>query len=109
MRLLMEHRTLLEGIAEALLERETLDREEIDRLAAGRPLPALRQPDAEAAAADAGAVAEGLVPALGQPKDGEADVDAEVEVESTRLSSRAAREDAASRVRSTEVEPDPSR
>ena len=36
---LEENRTLLERIAEALLERETLDREEVDLLAAGMPLP----------------------------------------------------------------------
>src|SRR5690606_39626915 len=33
------NRDLLERIAEALLERETLDREEIDLLASGEPLP----------------------------------------------------------------------
>jgi cell division protease FtsH len=38
---LKENRDLLESIAEALLERETLDREEIAALAAGRPLPPL--------------------------------------------------------------------
>ena len=36
---LTEHRELLESIAEALLERETLDREEIEALADGEPLP----------------------------------------------------------------------
>ncbi|MEX2611400.1 MAG: ATP-dependent zinc metalloprotease FtsH, partial [Gemmatimonadota bacterium] len=36
------NRGLLERIAEALLERETLDREEIELLAAGEPLPELR-------------------------------------------------------------------
>ncbi len=36
---LQENRALLERISEALLERETLDREEVDLLAAGRPLP----------------------------------------------------------------------
>jgi cell division protease FtsH len=34
-----ENRGLLETIAEGLLERETLDREDVDLLAAGRPLP----------------------------------------------------------------------
>jgi cell division protease FtsH len=38
---LEEHNDLLEAIAEALLERETLDREEIDLLAAGEELPPL--------------------------------------------------------------------
>ena len=36
---LEENRELLEKIAEALLERETLDREEVDLLASGQPLP----------------------------------------------------------------------
>ncbi|HEX6062698.1 MAG TPA: hypothetical protein VFZ04_00690, partial [Longimicrobiales bacterium] len=36
---LSENRVLLEKISEALLERETLDREDVDLLAAGRPLP----------------------------------------------------------------------
>jgi cell division protease FtsH len=39
MRMLEGNRELLEEIAEALLERETLDREDIDLLAAGEPLP----------------------------------------------------------------------
>jgi cell division protease FtsH len=36
---LENNRVLLEKISEALLERETLDREDVDLLAAGRPLP----------------------------------------------------------------------
>jgi cell division protease FtsH len=36
---LLEHRETLDRMAEALLERETLDREEIDALVAGEPLP----------------------------------------------------------------------
>src|SRR5688572_21461098 len=36
---LESNRVLLEKISEALLERETLDREDVDLLAAGRPLP----------------------------------------------------------------------
>ncbi|HEX6939422.1 MAG TPA: ATP-dependent zinc metalloprotease FtsH, partial [Longimicrobiales bacterium] len=60
MRLLRENRALLEAIAEALLERETLDREEIELLVAGQPLPALRRPGTSTDEA-AGA----LVPALG--------------------------------------------
>jgi cell division protease FtsH len=39
MQTLGANRQLLERIAEALLERETLDREEIDLLASGQPLP----------------------------------------------------------------------
>src|SRR5262245_53691045 len=39
---LEENRELLQRIAEALLERETLDREEVDLLASGKPLPELK-------------------------------------------------------------------
>jgi cell division protease FtsH len=39
---LEQNRELLEKIAEALLERETLDREEVDLLASGKPLPELK-------------------------------------------------------------------
>jgi cell division protease FtsH len=42
MQTLEENRGLLETIADALLERETLDREEIELLAAGEPLPEAR-------------------------------------------------------------------
>ena len=39
---LEENRELLQRIADALLERETLDREEVDLLASGKPLPELK-------------------------------------------------------------------
>jgi cell division protease FtsH len=39
---LNENRVLLEKISEALLERETLDREDVDLLAAGMPLPEMK-------------------------------------------------------------------
>jgi cell division protease FtsH len=42
MKTLDANRELLERIAEALLERETLDREDIDLLAAGEPLPEMK-------------------------------------------------------------------
>jgi cell division protease FtsH len=39
MRLLVEHRALMERIAQALLERETIDRDDLDLLAKDLPLP----------------------------------------------------------------------
>jgi cell division protease FtsH len=39
-----DNRALLETIADGLLERETLDREDVDLLAAGRPLPEFKPP-----------------------------------------------------------------
>jgi cell division protease FtsH len=42
--ILLEHRQLLDVLAAALLERETLDREELDLLFQGRPLPPPRPP-----------------------------------------------------------------
>jgi cell division protease FtsH len=38
-KILTEHRTMLEAIALALLERETIDREDVDLLAQGKSLP----------------------------------------------------------------------
>ncbi|HEX9568913.1 MAG TPA: ATP-dependent zinc metalloprotease FtsH, partial [Rhodospirillales bacterium] len=43
MRTLLDNRPLLEHLAEALLERETLDREEVELLAAGEKLPEAKQ------------------------------------------------------------------
>jgi cell division protease FtsH len=40
--ILTAHKDLLEAIALALLERETLDREEVELLAAGKPMPPMR-------------------------------------------------------------------
>ncbi|MGH7551720.1 MAG: ATP-dependent zinc metalloprotease FtsH [Longimicrobiales bacterium] len=74
-RTLQDNRPLLETIAESLLERETLDREEVELIAAGEPLPeakvlrrarefreALRRDTAADGAAKrpAGALADGL-------------------------------------------------
>ncbi len=98
-RILEENRDLLEAIAEALLERETLDREDIELLAAGKPLPPVAA--AEGGAGKPGRKKEGEpVPALG---DG-----GEVEAESgaASLPASAAREAAASRLRTAEVKPD---
>ncbi len=44
---LTQHRDLLQQIADALLERETLDRDEIGALAEGRPLPPVAPPTDE--------------------------------------------------------------
>jgi cell division protease FtsH len=43
--IITEHRDLLESIAQALLERETLDAKEIDHLNRGQPLPPLTPPE----------------------------------------------------------------
>lgn len=51
-RVLAEHRDLLEAIAQALLERETLNRGEIEILARGEPLPPLPEADMEEGATD---------------------------------------------------------
>ena len=40
--ILLEHRAVLDRLAAALLERETLDREEVELVVAGKPLPARR-------------------------------------------------------------------
>ena len=45
--LVVEHRDLLESVAQALLDRETLDAAEISALDAGEELPALTNPDAD--------------------------------------------------------------
>jgi cell division protease FtsH len=50
--ILLEHRDVLDRLAAALLERETLDRDEILLVAAGRPLPPM--PTAPAAPAAGG-------------------------------------------------------
>ncbi|PYO82806.1 MAG: cell division protein FtsH, partial [Gemmatimonadetes bacterium] len=71
--ILTEHRDQLDRLAAALLERETLDREEVDLVVAGRTLPPLMPPSvppapASASPAEAGkdkAAARG--PVLGSP------------------------------------------
>ena len=55
---LREHDKLLHEIADALLERETVDREEIDLLAAGKPLPERRDQLPPAAAPEQAATAK---------------------------------------------------
>ena len=89
-RTLEENRDLLETIAEALLERETLDREEVELLAAGKPLPALKAPRGGAAArsAEAGARGEGELVAARDGAGGEGEgaaSEAPLETAATRV------------------------
>ncbi|HEX7049037.1 MAG TPA: ATP-dependent zinc metalloprotease FtsH [Longimicrobiales bacterium] len=102
MRTVEEHRDLLSAIADALLERETLDREQIELLASGQPLPEVALPvgTSRPPEADAG---RGMVPALG---DGAED---DEEGEDREFSANVARGSPAARVTSTEAEPDPTR
>lgn len=68
--LLKEHKDLLERIAQALLERETIDREDLDLLVKNLPLPpreAPPAPPAPAAAAAPKAASPAALPALGAP------------------------------------------
>jgi len=67
--ILKEHRDLLERIATALLERETVDREDLDLLARNEALPPREAPPAPIAAAPAApkVPAAGPIPTLGTP------------------------------------------
>jgi cell division protease FtsH len=66
--LLKEHKDLLERIAQALLDRETIDREDLDLLVKNLPLPPREAPPApQAPAAVPKAVAPVALPALGAP------------------------------------------
>ena len=97
---IQENRDLLERIAEALLERETLDREDIDLLAAGEPLPPLETaPDGRGTRP---ALAKRLAPALG----GASDREAEEEPDGRSRATSAAREAAAHRMGRPEADPD---
>jgi cell division protease FtsH len=64
---LEEHRDLLEVFAQALLERETLDREAIEMLERGETLPPLEVPEEEPLAAAAAAPAPVPVPVRSAP------------------------------------------
>jgi cell division protease FtsH len=69
-RLLTEYRGALDQLATALLERETLDREDVELVVAGRPLPPVGTPAAPAPAGTAGArekAAPGRRGVLGNP------------------------------------------
>ncbi|MFW6079127.1 MAG: ATP-dependent zinc metalloprotease FtsH [Gemmatimonadota bacterium] len=74
---LEENRDLLEAIADALLERETLDREEIERLASGESLPP-PEPAEEPTALGAAASSAATEAAAGDEADAD-EPDAEVE------------------------------
>src|SRR5512134_748969 len=67
--ILMAERGLLDRLAETLLERETIDREDIDTLARGEPLPPRPSPTpaAPAAGSRTGASASRPAPVLGAP------------------------------------------
>ncbi|HEX6434400.1 MAG TPA: cell division protein FtsH, partial [Gemmatimonadales bacterium] len=70
--ILSENRELLDRIAQALLDRETIDREDLDRLVKNQPLPPRSLPPAEPAAAPTNPAAKpGATPArapiLGAP------------------------------------------
>jgi len=68
--LLKEHKDLLERIAQALLERETIDREDLDLLVKNLPLPPREVPPAPAAPAAPAApkaASPAVLPALGAP------------------------------------------
>jgi cell division protease FtsH len=64
---LVANRDLLERMAEALLERETIDREEIDLLAAGQPLPRKEHPAVRATAARTASELEAVAPSGQSP------------------------------------------
>jgi len=69
--ILKEHMEVLERIAQALLERETIDREDLDLLVKNLPLPPREAPPAPsttaAAAPSPKAAAPAVLPALGAP------------------------------------------
>jgi cell division protease FtsH len=70
--ILGENRELLDRIAQALLDRETIDREDLDRLVKNQPLPPRSMPPVEPAAAPANTAAKpgptpARAPILGAP------------------------------------------
>jgi cell division protease FtsH len=69
--IIMDHRELLDRIADALLERETIDREDLDRLVKNLPLPPRNLPPADSPAPQATPPKPGASPArapiLGAP------------------------------------------
>ncbi|MEX2582053.1 MAG: ATP-dependent zinc metalloprotease FtsH [Gemmatimonadota bacterium] len=65
--ILMENQTLLESIAQSLLERETLDREQVEILAGGGDLPPLQMPPEPVEEPDSTATASPKSPPLTGP------------------------------------------
>jgi cell division protease FtsH len=70
--ILSENRELLDRIAQALLDRETIDRDDLDRLAKNQPLPPRTLPPAEPSTTPAAAAAKpgatpSRAPILGAP------------------------------------------
>ena len=64
---LLDHRDALDRLAAALLERETLDREEVEMVVAGKPLPPVPPPPAAPAAPTAEGTAREKTPATRGP------------------------------------------
>ncbi len=64
---LLEHRDALDRLAATLLERETLDREEVEMVVAGKPLPPVPPPPAAPAAPSAEGQAREKTPAARGP------------------------------------------
>src|SRR5437870_1519640 len=62
-----DHRAALDRLASALLERETLDREEVEMVVAGKPLPPVPPPPAAPAAPSAEGTAREKTPAARGP------------------------------------------
>src|SRR5204863_346245 len=58
----VDHRDALDRLAAALLERETLDREDVELVVAGQPLPPVPPPPAAPAAPSAEGTAGGRPP-----------------------------------------------
>ncbi len=108
---------LLDALANALLERETLGRDDVELLAQGKVLPPMQEAaparegggEAEGAGAEGAmgtegaADGEGDAPGIGESEEEEAEVDSHAAVEQEPVSS------AAARLSRKEPDPDPSR
>ena len=64
-RVITEHRDALDRLAAALLERETLDRADVELVVAGKPLPPVPPPPAAPAAPSAESATREKTPARG--------------------------------------------